>query len=100
MPILSPRHKSGRNISSSLRYRITKQHAYGQAISESKYGIDINAVDSTRATPLLVAANDNCYVGVRYLIRKGAKMDAMDDLGETALHVATYFNWHGSIRLL
>jgi len=65
-----------------------------------EYGLNINAVDSDGATPLMAAAYKNCFVGARHLVRNGANMDIVDDCGQTALHHAILYNSHESIRLL
>jgi ankyrin repeat protein len=57
-----------------------------------EYGAGINAVDSTKRTPLHIAAyNDAAYPVAEILLEAGAKVDLLDGSGETALYIATKY---------
>jgi ankyrin repeat protein len=53
-----------------------------------EYGADVNAADSTGMTPLLLAASRGSDEIVEYLATHGAKLDAKDKRGRTAIDIA------------
>jgi ankyrin repeat protein len=53
-----------------------------------EYGGDVNAADSTGMTPLLLAASKGSDEIVEYLATHGAKLDAKDKRGRTAVEIA------------
>jgi ankyrin repeat protein len=53
-----------------------------------EYGGDVNAADSTGMTPLLLAASKGSDQIVQYLATHGARLDAKDKRGRTAIEVA------------
>ena len=56
----------------------------------AKDGIDINQQDTNGWTPLHFAVQENSILGVKELLRLGAKIDLTDSYGNTALHKATF----------
>jgi ankyrin repeat protein len=55
-------------------------------------GVDVNGRDSLDQTPLIAAVSQDSTVAVRELLKRGARLDAVDKAGWTPLHFATYFS--------
>mmetsp|Transcript_24393 Transcript_24393/g.33603 ORF Transcript_24393/g.33603 Transcript_24393/m.33603 type:complete len:193 (+) Transcript_24393:116-694(+) len=52
---------------------------------------NIQCKDEDGRSPLHMAAREGKLEGVKYLIQKGAQLDALNDLGWTALHSSSFF---------
>lgn len=55
-------------------------------------GVDVNGRDSLDHTPLIAAVSQDSAIAVRELLKRGARLDAVDKAGWTPLHFATYFS--------
>jgi ankyrin repeat protein len=64
-------------------------------------GANVDAGDRQLETPLMWAAgNNNCTDALKHLIQRGAKLEATDRLGRTALHIACAHNHHLAAQAL
>ena len=63
-------------------------------------GANVNALDSSRQTPLHHAVNLNKKETAEFLIAKGADLNAIDDAGWTPLHLAAFFGMNEIAKLL
>lgn len=52
------------------------------------------------ALPLHMACHSHSLDMLTFLLHAGAKVDAMDGLGQTALHLAVYYAWHDGVETL
>ena len=64
-----------------------------------KHGANINAIDNLCGTPLHYASWSSTAV-VKLLLDAGADIDAKNDIGEIALHHATFYGNIGMIEML
>lgn len=65
-----------------------------------KQGIDINQANAKGFTPLILAVYNNNAEAVKFLISKGAKVDAQDMSGNTALMGATFKGYVNMVDIL
>lgn len=65
-----------------------------------KQGIDINQANPKGFTPLILAVYNNNKETVKWLISEGAKVDAQDMSGNTALMGATFKGYVDMVDLL
>mmetsp|Transcript_21957 Transcript_21957/g.39144 ORF Transcript_21957/g.39144 Transcript_21957/m.39144 type:complete len:231 (-) Transcript_21957:251-943(-) len=66
----------------------------------NKTDADVNAFNSGKRTPLMYAASKGHVDVLRLLLAAGAKVDAVDGTGATALHRAAAVGMLGAVRIL
>jgi len=90
----TPNGSTALNIAASLG-----QQAFARALIAA--GADVNAADVHGWTPLMgAAAKDDCPELVQALLAAGARPDAQNDDGDTALGVAARDGSHAAVLLL
>jgi len=60
-------------------------------IEQNITSTNINTRDQTASTLLIIAAQKGYFDIVQHLVTKGANLDLMNSVGQTALHLAVYF---------
>ena len=65
-----------------------------------KHGADVNARDNFLNTPLVGAVKGRHLEIVRLLVEPGANLDAKDEEGRTAFHVAAEYGYHDIAKML
>lgn len=65
-----------------------------------EHGMDVEAEDKDRNTPLHVAASSEALSSIPVLIAFGCDINRRNKWGETALMIAAKFNHHETAKLL
>ena len=81
--VLDPQGRAVENALSGLGFTDASQVRIGKQIT-----LDIDAEDSNGATPLMIASAAGNAPLVKLLLKKGAKVDAVDATGLSALELA------------
>ena len=82
-----------RSLPNNKKYEV---EVLGQLL---KYKANVNAKGDISRTPLHYAAWSSNVEYIDVLLAAGARIDELDDFGETALHLALLNTTHGQIRL-